>query len=129
MDNSCLLLSVYDVFNLMNIAMPELHPVPVVSPWYHLGIDFVGPFHTPSIQGSHYILKIADYFSKFVQAISCKTKEACYISVAVFKVCGQLNMCIDKDYVMRFIFSYTIGINAHVKNKFQYLTSKLCNYV
>ena len=22
---------------------PELHPVPVVSPWYHLGIDLIGP--------------------------------------------------------------------------------------
>ena len=53
----------------MNIAMPELHPVPVVSPWYLLGIDFVGLFHTPSEQGNRYILTIADYFSKFVQAI------------------------------------------------------------
>ena len=68
----------------MNIAMPELHPVPVVSPWYHLGIDFVGPFHTPSKQGNRYILTIANYLSKFVQAIPCRTKEA--------------NMCIDNDY-------------------------------
>ena len=73
----------------MNIATPELHPVPVVSPWYHLGIDFLGPFHTPSKQENCYILTIADYFSKFVQAIPCRTKEACYISEVLFKVCGQ----------------------------------------
>ena len=74
----------------MNTAMPELHPVPLVSPWYHLCIDFVGPFHTPAKQGSYYILTIADYFSKFVQAIPCRTKEACYISDALFKVSRQL---------------------------------------
>ena len=26
---------------------PELHPVPVKSPWYHLGMDFVGPISPP----------------------------------------------------------------------------------
>ena len=59
----------------MNIAMPELHPIPVVSPWYHLGIDVLGPFYiyTHPKQGS--ILTIADYFSTFVlQAILCRTK-------------------------------------------------------
>ena len=29
---------------------PELHPVPVVSTWYHLGIDFVGPLTYKSKQ-------------------------------------------------------------------------------
>ena len=82
----------------MNIAMPELHPVPVVSPWYHLGIDFMGSFHTctPSKQENRYTLTIADYFSKFVQAISCRTKEACYISEALFKVCGQSTCALIK---------------------------------
>ena len=48
-------------------AAPELHPVPVVSPWYHIGIDFIGPL-TPASEGCSYILTISDYFSKFVQA-------------------------------------------------------------
>ena len=69
----------------MNIAMPELHPVPVVSLWYHLRIDFSYTFKTSKC----YILTIADYFSKFVQAIPCRTKEACYISKVLSKVCGQ----------------------------------------
>jgi len=38
----------------MSKAAPELHPVPVVSPWHHIGIDFVGPL-TPSTQGHRYI--------------------------------------------------------------------------
>ena len=79
------------------IAIPELHPVPVVSPWYHLGIDFVGPFHTPSKQENRYILTIADYFSKFVQAIPCRTKEA--------------NMCIDNDYVRDLLLFMKFGIS------------------
>ena len=78
--------------------MPELHPVPVVSPWYHLGIDFVGPFHTLSKQGNRYILTIADYLYKRFRV----EPEACYIPEALWTI----NMCIDSDYVMRFIFSY-----------------------
>ena len=31
----------------MTSTTPELHPVPVKSPWYHIGIDFVGPI-TPT---------------------------------------------------------------------------------
>ena len=27
----------------MTVGTSELHPVPVVSPWYHVGIDFIGP--------------------------------------------------------------------------------------
>ena len=50
----------------MEICTPELHPIPVVSTWYHIGIDFVGPLHHKSLQGSRYILTISDYFSKFV---------------------------------------------------------------
>ena len=36
----------------------------------------MGPIHRKSQQGSRYILTISDYFSKFVLAIPCKTKEA-----------------------------------------------------
>ena len=39
---------------------PELHPVPVVSIWYHLGIDFMGPLTYKSKQGNTYI------FSQFL---------------------------------------------------------------
>lgn len=65
---------------------PELHPVPVVSTWYHLGIDFVGPLTYKSKQGNTYILTVSDYFSKFVQAIPCTNKEASTVCEALFQV-------------------------------------------
>ena len=37
---------------------PELHPIKVKSPWYHVGIDFVGPLTPVSTGGNHYILVI-----------------------------------------------------------------------
>ena len=42
---------------------PELHPVPVKSPWYHLGIDFIGPISPLSASGNS-----SDYFTKFAFA-------------------------------------------------------------
>ena len=27
------------------MTVTELHPVPIQSPWYHMGIDFVRPIH------------------------------------------------------------------------------------
>eukprot|EP00731_Ephydatia_muelleri_P025186 Em0017g269a len=36
---------------------PELYPVPVKSPWHHIGIDFVGPI-LESISGNLYILTV-----------------------------------------------------------------------
>ena len=67
-------------------AAPELHPIPVVSPWYHIvGIDFVGPL-TPTEDGYCYILTISDYFSKFVQAFAMESKHASGVAAALFKV-------------------------------------------
>ena len=47
------------------ITRPELHPVPVKSAWYHIGMDFVGPIHPMTHNGNQFILTICDYFSKF----------------------------------------------------------------
>lgn len=66
-------------------AVPELHPVPVVSPWHHLGIDFVGPL-TPTRHGYCYILTISDYFTKFVHAYAMESKHASGVTDALFKV-------------------------------------------
>lgn len=60
----------------ISTVRPELHPVPVKSPWYHLGIDFVGPVSPPSSEGNRYILTISDYFTKFTWAKALPTKEA-----------------------------------------------------
>ena len=41
-----------------NTARPELHPVPVRSPWYHLGIAFISPYSPPSATGNKYVLAV-----------------------------------------------------------------------
>ena len=65
---------------------PPLHCVPVVSPWHHIGIDFIGPISPPSTQGSQYILTVGDYFTKFVEAIPTPTKHAEGVASNLFKV-------------------------------------------
>lgn len=49
--------------------VPELHPIPVKSPWYMIGIDFVGPLTPEAEGGSNYILTISDCFTKWVEAL------------------------------------------------------------
>ena len=70
----------------MTTSAPELHPVSVVSPWYHIGIDLIGPISPPSVQGNRYIFTISDYFTKFVVAIPLADKCASSIATALFKV-------------------------------------------
>ena len=53
----------------LTTGKPELHPIPVKSPWYQIGIDFVGPLCPEADDGSHYILTISDYFTKSVEVI------------------------------------------------------------
>ena len=60
----------------INIVKPQLYPVPVKSPWYHVGVDFVGPISPPSSSGNRYILTVSDYFTKFGWARALPTKEA-----------------------------------------------------
>lgn len=69
----------------MSIATPELHPIPVKSPWYHLGIDFIGPV-TTSEKGNKFILTISDYCTKWVEAVALVTKCASATAGAMFKV-------------------------------------------
>ena len=70
----------------IDTVTPELHPVPVVSIWHHIGIDFIGPLKHKTTQGNQYILTISDYFSKFVQAFACSNKEAPTVCDVLFKV-------------------------------------------
>ena len=64
---------------------PEMNPVPVKSPWHHIGIDFVGPVPTSS-KGNEYILTISDYCSKWVEAVALPTKCASATTDALFTV-------------------------------------------
>ena len=64
----------------------ELHPIPVKSPWYHIGIDFIGPTKTTSTMNNRYILTISDYCSKWVEAVALPSKCASGVASALFKV-------------------------------------------
>ena len=68
----------------MTVDAPELHPIPVHSPWFHLGIGFVGPV-TQSANGNHFILTVSDYFTKRVEAVALPSKCASGIANS-FKV-------------------------------------------
>ena len=65
---------------------PELHPVPVKSPWNHIGIDFVGPL-VKSKSENQYILTVCDYFSKWVEAVP--SKHAIGVANALYKVVNE----------------------------------------
>ena len=74
----------------LDIVRPELYPVPVKSPWYHIGMDFVGPISPTSISGNRYILTISDYFTKFAWAKALPTKEALNVVDSLKEVSSRL---------------------------------------
>ena len=50
-----------------NKKLHELHPIPVHSPFYQIGIDFVGPLPLTS-NGNKYIIVAMDYLTKWPEA-------------------------------------------------------------
>ena len=70
----------------IDIGRPELNPIPVKSPWYHIGMDFIGPISPSSTTGNRYILTISDYFTKFSWAHALPTKEASGVVKALRQV-------------------------------------------
>lgn len=75
------------------ILRPELHPVAVHSPWFHVAIDFVGPISPASTLGNRYILTLSDYFTKWVEAVPLPSKEATEVASTLFKA-RALHGCI-----------------------------------
>ena len=71
----------------LTCGVPELHPIPVKSPWYMIGIDFIGPVSPPGEDGSKYILTISGYFTKWVETIPTPDKTATTVANCLFKVC------------------------------------------
>lgn len=65
---------------------PSLNPIPVKSPWYHVGIDFIGPLSPTSLDGCRYIFTLSDYFTKWVEAVPTANKEATTVAEVLFKV-------------------------------------------
>ena len=74
----------------LKVERPELFPVPVKSPWHHLGMDFIGPISPSSTSGNSYILTVSDYFTKFGWAKALPTKEAPNVVQALREVCIRL---------------------------------------
>jgi hypothetical protein len=58
----------------------------VKTPWYHIGIDFVGPITPPSPSGNCYILTICDYCTKWAEAFATSNKSAPQTAQALFKL-------------------------------------------
>ena len=71
----------------INRERPELHLVPVKSPWYYLGIDFIGPISPISRSGNTLIFTMSDYFTKFAYACALPTKEASGVVAFLKQVC------------------------------------------
>ena len=67
-------------------GVPELHPIPVKSPWRMIGIDFIGPLSREADDGSCYILTLSDYFTKWVEAVPTADKTASGVAASLFKV-------------------------------------------
>ena len=63
----------------------ELHPIKVQSPWFHIGIDLIGPLPETSA-GHKYVLTISDYCTKWVAAFPLESKLASGVALAFFKV-------------------------------------------
>jgi len=78
----------------MTTGVPQLNPIPVKSPWYHVCIDFIGPLSPTSSDGSKYILTISDYFTKWVEAIGTPDKSAPTVAQHLFKVRNHYNLFI-----------------------------------
>ena len=67
----------------LTTATPELHPVPVQSPWFHLGMDFIGPISPVSSKGNRFI---SGYFTKWVETVPLPTKESSGVDQALMRV-------------------------------------------
>ena len=62
----------------------ELHPIPPHSPFYQVGIDFVGPLPiTP--RGNRYIIVAVDLFTKWPEARAVEEANANQVSQFVYE--------------------------------------------
>ena len=77
----------------MTAETPELHPVAVVAPWYHIGIDFIGSISPLASDGSRCISTVRDYFTKWAYSGGTPNKEASTVSRVLYKVCTNINIC------------------------------------
>lgn len=65
------------------LVKPAFHPIAVMSPWYHLGVDFIS---FVSLCGNCYISAVCDYCTKWAEALPTPDKTAFQTTKSVFKV-------------------------------------------
>eukprot|EP00731_Ephydatia_muelleri_P016252 Em0009g676a len=73
-------------------SQPELHPVPIHSPWYHMGIDFIGPITPASSSGNRFILTLSDYYTKWVDAVPLPSKHATGVAASLLKIFMRMGL-------------------------------------
>ena len=61
-----------------------LHPIPVHSPFYQIGIDFVGPLPKTK-NGNKYIITAMDYLTKWPEAKPVPTATAEQVSIFLYE--------------------------------------------
>ena len=81
---------------------------PSSSPWYHIGMDFIGPISQPSEAGNRYILTISDYFTTYAWAKAMLSKEAAGVVSAMREVIYILAfLCLDIFVVLFCLIIFT----------------------
>ena len=70
----------------MTTGSPQLHPIPVKSPYYFIGIDFIGPLTLVRQDGSQYMLTMSDYFTKWVEAVRTPNELSNTVAMTLFNV-------------------------------------------
>ena len=70
----------------MTTGTPALNPIPVKAPWSMVGIDFIGPISPTADDGSHYVLTLSNYFTKWVEAIPTADKSALTVASVLYQV-------------------------------------------
>ena len=63
------------------VTSTELHPVPVITTWYHVAIDFIGPISPISLSGNRSVHLLLLLFS-------CNARNTCFnrIDYTIFKL-------------------------------------------
>jgi hypothetical protein len=72
-----------------------LHPIPVHSPFYQIGIDFIGPLPITT-NGNRYIITAMDYLTKWPEARLVKEATAKQAALFIYEEIICHHRCLSK---------------------------------
>ena len=78
----------------MTAETPELHPAAVVTPWHHIGIDFIVPISPVASDGSCYIFTVCGYFTQ-MDVCYRNPYQNCFIRYAQLLI---FVLCVHKTF-------------------------------